>query len=203
MMLINLAAFLNSAYSYGGLFLLAFASSVVPVPEIELLVASFAAFATSVDGLIYLILLVLAATVLGDLSAYFITRRFSDKLEKWMKKFRWYSKHEEKYRAKFNEYGFIFVFLTRFLITGAGLVVNYVSGFEKMDKKKFISAVILGQLVAALLYTLIGYIFKDTWTEFLNFVQSSFLAFFAFLIFIFLAYMAVKSYNKRSALANN
>ena len=197
-MLIDFSILLNNTYSYIGLFLLVFASSIIIVPEIEILVASFAVFVTNLQGLVYLILLVLIASVLGDLTIYFITLRFSDKVEKLMKKFKWYTRGEKKYKLLLNEYGFIFVFLTRFLITGAGIFINYLSGFEKMNKKKFISAVILGQLVSALMFSLIGYIFKDTWTELLNLVQSSLLTFIAAIILIMIVYKIIKHYKKKN-----
>ncbi len=193
----DLSALLNNAYSYAGLFLLVFASSVVLIPWTSVFVASFAAFVKSVNGLIYLSLFVLVASILGDLSVYFVTRKFSNPVEKWLKRFKWYSKNQEKIRNTLNKYSFIFIFLTRFLITGAGLVLNYISGIEKVERKKFISAVILGQIVAVLMATLTGYLFKDTWTVLLDAIQDSLITLFIFLISVFLIYQIIKFYKKR------
>jgi len=195
-MLIDLTVLLSTTYSYIALFLLVFASSIIVVPNISILVAFFATAIPTKTSLIYLVLLVLIASILGDLTVYFITIRFSNKVESWMKRLKWYQKDEGKFKAIITNYGFAAIIFSRFLITGADVAANYLAGFEKMNKNKFISAVIIGETISAMLYVFAGYIFKDTLTEFLNFIQSSLLAFVSFLILVVIAYRIKKHYTK-------
>ncbi len=195
-MVLFLTAIFNSPYSLFTLFILVMASSIVIVPEIEVLVASFASFAINFNSLLFLIALVLIASVFGDLLTYSVAWTFSNALRKYLKKFRWYHKNEGRARSYLNKHGFLYIFLSRFLFTGLGLAINYLSGFEKLRPRKFISAVILGQLVAALLYSLIGYYFKDTWNELLVLVQYSFVVALLVALAVYLVIRLIKRRNK-------
>lgn len=62
----------------------------------------------------------------------------------------------------FNKYGALSVFLSRFLLLGLGAPVNYLSGFSKYSFRKFLISAIPGELLYAVIYTYIGFAFRES-----------------------------------------
>jgi len=196
-MVIDLSIIFNSWYSFITLFLLIVSSSFFPIPGISILIASYASFANNINDLLFIISLTLIASLAGDLATYFLARKFSNKGRDFLAKFKWYHKNEERVYKSLNAYEFSFVFFTRFLVSGSGPLVNYLSGFEKLNARKFITAVFLGESVYSIGCGLIGYIFKDTWNEIISLVQNVFLAIVLAAIGIYLLYKIIKFYKNQ------
>lgn len=191
-MLEFLSLVLGSTSGLFTLFFLMFAASSIPIPAVGTILVSFGAAKTSINGLILLILGVYLAAILGDIGIYFITRRFSGKVLRFLKQFKWYQKNNKKTLLFLKKYGFWAVFFSRFTITEVNLVMNYIAGFNKFNSKKFIIAVLLGELIYATFYAVFGYIFKDTWNYLLGLLQDSFWA----ILIIILAFLLVKKIVK-------
>jgi membrane protein DedA with SNARE-associated domain len=203
-MIIDLFTIFSSVYGLISLFFIVIASSFIILPEMGLLITSYASFVNTIPNLVLFILLVFIASLIGDLSVYFLARKFSDKIKNFLKRFKWYTKNERKTYLSLSKYEFTFVFFSRFIGPGACPAVNYISGFEKLNYKKFITAVALGEAVYSIGYSLIGYAFKDTWKDLLNFVQYGLITIVLVAIAIYLAFRIIKFYrNKRAEVLFN
>lgn len=148
----------------GILFTLIFLASI-GIPGSLIWMISAGALAGSISDLSTIIIVVATAAILGDIAAYEIARKFSQPISKRLSKFEFFTKNEKRVRESFKKSEFPFVFFTRFIFTGLCAIVSYISGFEKLDRRKFIMAVVLGELIYAIIYPTIGYIFKETWTD--------------------------------------
>ncbi len=196
-MAIILSTILTSVLGYYTLFFIIVAGSFAIIPGMTLLISSYASVLTTVPRLFLFILLVFAASIIGDIGTYFIAKRFSVSVINYLKRYKWFAKNEGKARSSVRNYGFYFVFVTRFISGGLGPVVNYISGFERLNSKKFILAVLLGEAVYALLFCSIGYIFKDTWAELVSFLQYSFVAILLIVIALYVGYRITKFYRRK------
>jgi len=186
----------GSIYSLISLLLLNTASSYVLIPGVSVLIASYAAFQTTIPNLLLLIVAVWLSSVIGDYSVYLVSRKLSMPVRKFLNKFKWFNQNEEKVKKSLANHEFSAVFYSRFLITGVAPVINYLSGFEKLNAKKFFLAVLSGELVFALIYSLIGYIFRDTWRDLLNTIQYSFIALVGIIIALYLIRRIIRYYRR-------
>lgn len=196
-MVLVLSAILNSVYGYISLFILSMVSSVVPFPGTSVLVASYASLEAGLGGLIFLWLFVALAGFIGDFLVYLVSRRFSDKIQNFLKRYNWYNKNEKKARSYLNRHEFSFVFLSRFLLTGVDQVISYISGFEKLNIWKFAAAAFLGELVYSAIYVSAGFIFKDAWAEVISFVQYFLAAIVFAAIAVYVLYRIIKFYKNK------
>lgn len=187
-----LSLFLSGPTGLVSLFFLTFAASYIIVPTMGGILVSFGASASGIPKLLLLMLITYVAASLGDITIYLITRRFSNKVLKLLKKFKLYHKNNKRARLLLKKYGFWIILVSRFTLTEICLIMNYVAGFTKFNKKKFVTAVLLGELIYAIAFTLFGYIFKDTWNYLLGLLQDSFLV----VIVIILAFFIIKKIIK-------
>ncbi len=79
--------------------------------------------------------------------------RLKDKL----KKFSFFRESEQRAKNLLSKHEFVIVFFTRFVFLSLCAVVSYVSGFEKINRRKFIFAVVSGEILFAIIYPLIGF----------------------------------------------
>lgn len=142
------------------------------VPGGVVAMVSSGALANSFIELIPVILITVSAAILGDITAYELARKFSLRLSKKLIKFKFFKNNEIKSRDLLKKHEFSFVFFTRFALIGLCAVVSYISGFERLNRKKFYMAVISGEIIYASLYPIIGFIFKETWNDLVNIIQD-------------------------------
>jgi membrane protein DedA with SNARE-associated domain len=98
----------------------------------------------------------------------------------------------DKSRDLFNKYGGVSVFLSRFFFPGFGAPVNYISGFSKYSFRKFLVLSASGELMYALIYTSIGFIFRDSWVFLLDTIFDLSLTIILFLCALFAGYRLKK-----------
>jgi membrane protein DedA with SNARE-associated domain len=161
-MVFSLSALLASTLSLPLLFLVVAAASWIIVPAEGWLLFTFGAAMPSIGKLMQLIAVVYAATLLGDLSVYFISRSFSKPVLRFIRKYKFFRRQERATHNLLAKYGLWIVLISRFLVNEVCLVVNYVCGFERFNSKKFITGVIIGEFLYAAGYCITGYLFKDT-----------------------------------------
>lgn len=120
-------------------------------------VIAFSSLATKFSSVLLIILVVYIASVIGDILAYELALFFSERFRKKLRNFSFFRDNEEKVKKPLKNYEFSIVFFTRFAIPGLCQVTSYVSGFEKINRKKFIAAVITGEFLFAVIYSFIGF----------------------------------------------
>ena len=170
MSLISLFSSIN-LINLGVLFFWVFLSSF-GVPGGLVAMISSGAIANNLLDLTDIIIVSIIAAILGDILAYELARRFSISLGKQLQKFKFYLNNELKVRQFLCKYEFFAVFITRFFLTGLCAITSYISGFEKLNRKKYIFAVVCGEILYGLIYTTMGFIFKLAWNDLVNIIND-------------------------------
>lgn len=126
-------------------------------PGGSLTLIAFASSITNFSSLLLFTLIVFVACVIGDIGAYELARFFAEKFRFKLRRFSFFKDNEEKARKLLKEHEFSIVFWTRWLFFALCAVISYVAGFEEINRKKFITAVVIGEFLYALVHSLIGY----------------------------------------------
>ena len=170
MTLVSLISSIN-LINLGVLFFWVFLSSF-GVPGGLVAMISSGAIANNLLDLADIIIVSAIAAILGDIFAYELARKFSVQISNQLQKFKFFINHELKARQYLGKYEFFAVFITRFALTGLCAVTSYISGFEKLNRKKYILAVVLGEILYGLIYTIMGFIFKLAWNDLVNIIDD-------------------------------
>ncbi len=151
-------------YRYVTIFVISFLSSLgVPLPAAASTVAA-AAFAS--QGYLNLLLLVFfgaIGNIAGDLTMYWLMRRYGKKLLLWLHLrklaesplLRNVEETVETYKAAV-------IMASRFQ-DQATTLVNIISGLGKMDIKRFALFASIGDILQIVFYVAIGFVFADNW----------------------------------------
>lgn len=125
------------------------------------------------SSLLMLIPLTACAAILGDMSAFSLGKLFSNKFDEAEKTYSWLAWQIDKSRHMIESYGTWIVWFSRFLVTGLGPIISYLLGSRKFSTLKFFSWVVFGEIIftAEMLY--LGYIFKNTWEDLLDFIANT------------------------------
>ncbi len=142
------------------LFLWVFADSW-GIPGASILIIATASLARSIPSLLLVILVVYLAAVIGDIATYSFARVVSTPLLKRLRKFSFFKEGEGKARKLLIKYEFMIIFLSRFTMGSLCPIMNYIAGLEKINRGKFILAVLTGELIYATFFSLMGYAFGE------------------------------------------
>ncbi len=152
-------------YKYWGLFSIAFVSSVaLPIPASAGLSAA-GAFASQGYMNIYAVLSVtLFGSIVGDMLAYFLARRYG---EKWLNKIIFFrhllkSKTYRKVEDYIKDFSPSLIFFSRFL-TELSPVTNLLAGLSGVKSKTFFIFALLGETAYTILYGLTGFFLGSQW----------------------------------------
>jgi len=184
--------------SIGGLIVLFFwiliGSLGLPGATVEMIAEG--SLSNGVSALIIVILISFVAAVIGDILAYELARKLSGRLRSKLVTFSFFESNEKKARRLLNKYGFFMVFLTRFALISLCQVMSYVSGLEKYNRKKFIIAVVSGELLFAIIYPLIGFVVGEVFGNLLSAVNDLILAVLLILIAFYLIKFLIRRKRK-------
>jgi membrane protein DedA with SNARE-associated domain len=133
---------------------------------------SSGAIANSFWNIILIIIIAAIAAILGDILAYELARKFSLRIKRRLQRYRFYIKGETKAKSLTIKYEFFSVFITRFFLTGLCAITSYLSGFEKLNRKKYIIAVISGEILYAVIYVTLGYVFRLAWNDLVSILNN-------------------------------
>lgn len=152
--------------------------------------------ARGIPALVLISLISFVAVVLGDILAYELARKLSDRLRKILRKFLFFRDNESKARGLLNRYEFPIIFFTRFALIGLCVAVSYISGLEKVSRKKFIWAVIFGEFLFAVIYPLVGFAVGEIFGDLLNAINDFVLVALLFMLVFYLTKSLL--YRKRA-----
>lgn len=152
-------------YKYAILFLVVFFTSLwLPLPATALIVAAGAFAAQGYFDFWSIFVCVLIASVLGDISGYFISRRYGKRiLMRIGLKSILSSSNFLALENIFKNRSVSTIFYSRFALTHLGPSINILSGLSKIDRRKFITYDILGEILYAIIFSSLGYTFADQW----------------------------------------
>ena len=152
-------------YKYWALFVVTFlASLAIPIPAGTLLIAS-AAFASQGYFNIYILLIVvIAANLVGDNVSYWLARLYGERALSnipFIKKIL-ISKNFIIIEKNISKRPGFVIFLSRFEVIST-LTINFICGLGRATYKKFMLFEFIGTLSSVLFYAIIGYSFGDSW----------------------------------------
>jgi membrane protein DedA with SNARE-associated domain len=133
---------------------------------------SSGAIAGSFGNILVIMIIAAIAAILGDILAYELARKFSTRIKRRLQRYRFYIRGETRARSLMGKYEFFSVFITRFFLTGLCAITSYISGFEKLNRKKYFMAVVAGEILYAIIYTILGYIFRMAWNDLVNILNN-------------------------------
>ena len=154
-------------------------------------IISAAAISNSTWEITLVLLTTIVSSILGDIAAYELARKFSAVLLIRLRKFKFFRNSESKSSALFKKSEFFIIFFTRFIFIGLCSPVSYISGFGKVGRKKFVAAVVSGEIIYGVGYTLMGLAFKETWNDLASVIGDAVVAAALILIVAFLLTIAV------------
>jgi membrane protein DedA with SNARE-associated domain len=151
----------NYVLNLGIIFIWNFLGSL-GAPGGMVLLLSSGALADNLFELATVMAIGVVSSILGDLVAYEAARKFSTYVSSRLANFKSFREGELKVRMVFEKSAYPLIFVTRFAILSLCTVVSYISGFEKLKRKKFYIAMISGEILYGVSYPLIGYVFKES-----------------------------------------
>lgn len=192
-------------YGYPALWLVVFVASVgAPLPIVLVLLAA-GAFAELGDyNVLFLVLIAASAAVCGDNIGYFIGRRWGTKLLDWLEQtrvFRVLSPQVVTHsRAYFKLRGGWAIFLSRFLFSGLGGVINLLAGADPYPYRRFLLLDVGGELIGAGSSLLLGYLFGASWEAVGNVLGAFSSLLLALLVVVLLAVRLAKMLQRAKAM---
>ncbi len=188
-----------AALGAGGLLLLFFwvLGGSLGLPGGTITMISFGSLAGNISSLSLIIFLCFVAAVFGDIAAYEFSRKLSDRLRNTLRNFSFFRNSEDQAIGLLNKYGFVIVFLTRFLFLSLGPVVSYVGGLEKFNRKTYILAVLSGELLFAILFPLLGYTIGAIFNNLLDAINDLFLVVLLIILIFYLAKFLIHRRRRR------
>ncbi len=189
------------AYGYPVLWFIVFVASVgAPLPTSLVLLAAGAFAALGDFDIALLIVITVTSSACGDSLGYFIGRRWGSKVLNWLERpgrRRLMSPATiTRSRISFNRHGAWAIFLSRFLFSALGGVINLIAGSELYPYRRFLPCDIAGQVLGAVIPLTLGYVFGVSW-EAVGDILGAFSAFaFMFLLVIVLTVILVRSIQR-------
>ena len=187
-------------YSYPILWLSVFVGALgIPLPNTLVLLAAGAFAAFGDFNFAWLAVVSITAFVAGDNGSYWIGRAWGSRVLDWLEtsgKVRFIKPQTiARSRVYFNRRGGWAIFLSRFLTSALGGVINLLAGAELYSYKRFLAYDISGEALGALIPLGLGYIFGTSW-EAVGEILGSFSVFIlAALVVLFLSYQVVRMFK--------
>lgn len=204
-----LLTFLQS-YGYLALWIIVYVAAVgIPIP-ITLLLLAAGAFAALGDfnlGLLFIISF--SALVCGDNTGYWIGRIWGSKALNWIERSKRWNRlippqRIAQSRQYFRHRGGWAIFLSRFLFSSLGGIINLLSGSELYPYRYFLLFDTSGEALGAIIPLMLGYVFGASWEAVGDVLGYSSLFILSLLIVILLVTRLIKNARslKRESTAN-
>lgn len=192
-------------YGYPALWLSIFIAAFgVPLPTNLVLLAA-GAFATLSDfNLAFLAAIAISASVCGDSLGYLLGRRIGSKFLDWLEqpqRVRVISPLTiARSRVYFQQRGAWAIFLSRFLFSALGGVINLIAGAEVYPYRRFLIYDACGEAIGALLPLGLGYVFGTSWEAIGDIFGTTSLFLLTLLVAIYLITSLTKMIRRASAI---
>lgn len=111
-----------------------------------------------------------SAAILGDMVSFLLGGQFASQLDNAERRYVWLKVKLNQSRSLMDKYGVWLIWITRFLVTGLGPIVNYLLGSRKYSISKFMVWIVFGEIIFTSCMLYFGYMFKDTWEDLLGIV---------------------------------
>jgi membrane protein DedA with SNARE-associated domain len=143
----------------------------LPVPgETVLLFAGFLAYRGEVHLWRAMITGIVAASI-GDSLGYLLGRYAGDWFVKYVRRFRFLSRHFDRAQAQFHNYGHWAVFVGRF-ITGLRVFAGPLAGMFRMPYARFLLFNFGGATIWGITIVSVGFLFGGSWDSLVEFIKK-------------------------------
>ena len=163
-----LLTFLES-YGYLALWITVYIAAVgIPIPITLLLLAAGAFAALGDFNLVLLFMISFSALVCGDNTGYWIGRIWGSKALNWIERSKRWNRlippqRIAQSRQYFRHRGGWAIFLSRFLFSALGGIINLLSGSELYPYRYFLLLDSSGEALGAIIPLSLGYVFGASW----------------------------------------
>ncbi len=163
-----LLTFLQS-YGYLALWITVCIAAVgIPIPITLLLLAAGAFAALGDFNLVLLFIISFSALICGDTVGYWIGRIWGSRVLNWIERSKKWNRlipprRIVQSRQHFQHRGGLAIFLSRFLFSALGGIINLLSGSELYPYRYFLLFDSSGEALGAIMPLLLGYIFGASW----------------------------------------
>ena len=191
-------------FGYPALWLVVFvASAGMPLPIVLVLLAA-GAFASLGDfNIVLLALTASSAAICGDSLGYLIGRLWGTKVLDWLVQSRLRRfvspQRVSRSRAYFQRRGGWAIFLSRFLFSALGGVINLLAGADPYPYRRFLFYDAAGEIIGAVMPLGLGFFVGASWEALGNLLGGISAVLLALLIVIALAYTLFKSLSRAAS----
>ena len=184
-------------YKYLALFLLCLLASFgLPFPLSPLVIAAGAFSAAGTFNYTLVFIFTFLGCFVGDNLGYLISRYYGKEILMRIGLKRLInSKKFKEVENDFSNYSSSIIFLSRFLLTGIGSIVNILSGLSKIPFKKYLFYEVLGELVYVIIYINLGYVVGNEWENVSGIVNKAGII---LIVFIFVIFIKRNIYQAKS-----
>src|SRR5436305_14257455 len=204
-----LLTFLQS-YGYLALWITVYVAAVgIPIPITLLLLAAGAFAALGDFNLVLLFIISFSALVCGDNTGYWIGRIWGSKALNWIERSKRWNRlippqRIAQSRQYFRHRGGWAIFLSRFLFSALGGIINLLSGSELYPYRYFLPFDSSGEVLGAIIPLSFGYVFGASWEAVGDVLGYSSFFFLSLLIAMVLVTRLIKNARslKRASAAN-
>ena len=169
------------------------AAAGVPLPTSLMLLGAGAFAALGDFNVVFLALVAFSASVCGDSVGYLIGRKWGTRVLDWIELPRRHALISPRLvalsRSRFKQQGGWAVFLSRFLFSALGGVINLLAGADPYPYRQFFLFDAAGEALGVCLPLLLGYAFGASWEEVGNLLGD-----FSSFAFILLAFIVLTIY---------
>jgi membrane protein DedA with SNARE-associated domain len=133
----------------------------VPTPASLLLIAAGAFVQQGEMAMGWTVVMAATGTIIGDNIGYVLGRWGYERFYKRLSRLVGGEERLKQAQEWLNRYGGVAIFLSRWLITPLGPVINLTSGMSGYPWGRFLFLDIIGELIWVILYVFLGAVFSD------------------------------------------
>jgi membrane-associated protein len=204
-----LLTFLQS-YGYLALWITIYVAAVgIPIPITLLLLAAGAFAALGDFNFVLLFIISLSALICGDNTGYWIGRVWGSRVLNWIERSKKWNRlippqRIAQSRQYFQHRGGWAIFLSRFLFSALGGIINLLSGSELYPYRYFLLFDSSGEALGAIIPLFLGYVFGASWEAVGDVLgYSSFLILSLLIVFILVSRLIKNARILKQANATN
>ncbi len=188
-------------YGYFALWLaICIAAAGVPLPILLVLLAAGSFSALGDFNIFVMTLVAISASVCGDSVGYVVGRRWGirllDRLDRAPRRPLIAPHQVARGRTYFARGGGWAIFLSRFLISGLGGIINLLAGADPYPYRRFLLAAASGETLGATIPLGLGYIFGASWEQVGALLGDVSLFFLAALVVVILAISLIRTVQR-------
>ncbi len=146
----------------------------LPVPTNAILLAAGSFSADGTLDIFILVFFVALTAIIGDVFGYYLGKKIGLlAVNKISKKLGLTQIRLNSASLNLKSWGTWYIFFTRWLLTPIAIPVNIAAGISNFSIKKFLTISIVGELIWAIIYIYLGFLFGANWITLLDYLSQA------------------------------